>query len=68
MEIKSPVSPDLFRSEITEKGIEPVKIRVYGERKLLKSLLVYKTRSNRYGNIMKIQGEVKTIYCLRSRI
>jgi hypothetical protein len=59
MEIKSPVSPDLFRSEITEKGIEPVRIRVYGERQLLKSLLVYKTRSNRYGNIMKIRERSK---------
>jgi len=59
MEIKSPVSPDLFSSEITDKGISPVKIRVFDERKLLKSFLVYKTRSNRYGNIMKIRERSK---------
>jgi hypothetical protein len=59
MEIKSPVSPDLFRSEITDKGINPVKIRVFDERKLFKSFLVYKTRSNMYGNIMKIRERSK---------
>jgi hypothetical protein len=59
MEIKSPVSSDLFRSEITDKGIDPVKIRVFNERKLIKSFLVYKTRSNGYGNIMKIRERSK---------
>lgn len=59
MEIKSPVSSDLFRAEITDKGIDPVKIRVFGERKLLKSFIVYKTSSNRYGNIMKIRERSK---------
>jgi len=51
--IKSPVSPGLFESEITVKGIPPVRVKIYG-RKLLKSFLVYKTTSNRYGNIMKM--------------
>jgi hypothetical protein len=55
MEIKSPVSPELFRSEIIDKGIDPVKIRVFDGSKLLKSFLVFKTSSNIYGNIMKIK-------------
>ncbi|NMC37789.1 MAG: hypothetical protein GYA41_05650 [Bacteroidales bacterium] len=53
IEIKSPVSPELFRAEITDKGIEPVKVRIYENRKLLNSFYVYKTQSNIYGNIMK---------------
>jgi len=59
IEIKSPVSGDLFKSEITEKGVEPVKIKVYSKRKLIKSFLVYKTASNGYGNIMKIRERSK---------
>lgn len=53
IEIKSPVSPDLFRTEIIDKGIEPVKVRILENRKLLNSFYVYKTQSNIYGNIMK---------------
>jgi len=56
IKIKSPVSDEMFQSAITEKGIEPVKVNIYEGRKLLKSFLVYKTSSNRYGNIMK-RGE-----------
>lgn len=59
IKIKSPVSGDLFKSEITDKWITPVKIKVYEGRKLIKSFLVYKTSSNRYGNIMKIQERSK---------
>jgi hypothetical protein len=55
MEIKSPVSETLFKSEISDKRIEPIKVKVYEHRKLLKSFLVYKTSSNTYGNIMKIR-------------
>jgi hypothetical protein len=55
LEIKSPVTPELFRSEIISGNIKPVKVRVFSGRKLLKSYLVYKTNSNRYGNIMKIK-------------
>ncbi len=53
IQIKSPVSPGLFESEITSKKIEQVKVRVFGNRKLLNSFIVYKTSSNIYGNIMK---------------
>ncbi len=53
--IKSPVSASLFRSEITDKGIEPVKVRVYENRRLIRDFLVYKTGSNIYGNMMKIR-------------
>jgi hypothetical protein len=59
VKIKSPVSPELFESEITDKGILPVKIKVYEGRKLLKSYLVYKTSSNTYGNIMKMGERAK---------
>jgi hypothetical protein len=59
IKIKSPVSPELFKSEITLKSIIPVKVRVYEKHKLLKSFLVYKTGSNIYGNIMKIRESSK---------
>jgi hypothetical protein len=55
MRIKSPVSPELFRKEITEKGIAPVKVRVFERNKVIKSFLVYKTASNIYGNVMKMR-------------
>jgi hypothetical protein len=59
IKIKSPVSPAMFTSEITDKGIEPVKVKVFENRKLLRSLLVYKTSSNSYGNIMKMSERSK---------
>jgi hypothetical protein len=59
MKIKSPVSPELFESEVTGKNIIPVKVKVYEKRRLLKSFLVYKTGSNAYGNIMKIKQASK---------
>lgn len=59
IQIKSPVTPELFENEITLKGIVPVKVKVYEGRKLLKSIIVYKTKSNHYGNIMKINGRSK---------
>ena len=55
IKIKSPVSAELFETEIARKGIIPVKVKVYEKRKLLKTFLVYKTKSNTYGNIMKIK-------------
>jgi hypothetical protein len=59
LKIKSPVSEELFESETTAKGIEPVKVKVFENRKLLKSFLVYKTRTNVYGNIMKMKNSSK---------
>lgn len=56
VKIKSPVSPGKFEEEITGRGIKPVRVRVYRNSKLLKSFLVYKTRSNVYGNIMKMRS------------
>lgn len=65
MKIKSPVSPDLFRTEITEKGITPVKVKIYDGRRLLKIFYVYRTASNRYGNIMKMKEKTKPfIVCM----
>lgn len=55
MKIKSPVSPELFNAEIIEKNILPVRVKVFENNKLLRSFIVYKTGSNRYGNIMKIR-------------
>jgi len=59
MEIKSPVSPELFSNEITARGIKPVKVRVTSGGTTLKSFLVYKTLSNDYGNIMKMTEKSK---------
>ncbi len=59
IKIKSPVSPELFESDVTAKGLLPVKVKVYEKRKLLKSFLVYKSRSNIYGNIMKMNQQSK---------
>jgi hypothetical protein len=59
IKIKSPVSPDLFKTEITAKHISPVKVRVFENSRVIKSFLVYKTSSNVYGNIMKINESSK---------
>jgi hypothetical protein len=59
MKIKSPVSAELFESEITRKNIIPVKVKVYEKRRILKTFLVYKTESNSWGNIMKIKEASK---------
>jgi hypothetical protein len=59
LKIKSPVSPDLFQEEIIDKAVNPVKVKVFENSKLLKSFLVYKTSSNKYGNIMKIKERTK---------
>jgi hypothetical protein len=59
MKIKSPVSPELFESEIISKQIKPVRVKVYEKRRLLKSFYVYKTTSNRYGNIMKMKERTR---------
>jgi hypothetical protein len=55
MKIKSPVSSEVFRNEIIDKEIIPVRVNVYQRRKLVKSFYVYKTGSNVYGNIMKMR-------------
>jgi hypothetical protein len=59
IKIKSPLSPELFQSEISGKNINPVKVKVYEKNKLLKTFLVYKTDSNIYGNVMKIKESSK---------
>ena len=59
LKIKSPVSPDLFENEIVLKKISPVRVKVLEKRKLLRSFYVYRTTSNRYGNIMKIRERSK---------
>ena len=59
IKIKSPVSSDLFGTEITAKNIRPVKVKVYENRRLLKTFLVYKTQSNVYGNFMKLKESSK---------
>lgn len=57
--IKSPVSAELFENVISESNIVPVKVEVYEGRRMIKSFIVYKTASNIYGNIMKINGRAK---------
>lgn len=59
IKIKSPVSSELFEDEITRKGIQPVKVKVYEKSRLIRSFLVYKTSANTYGNIMKIKDGSK---------
>ncbi|HLN20152.1 MAG TPA: hypothetical protein VK213_03630 [Bacteroidales bacterium] len=59
IEIKSPVSEEIFNSEITEKGLEPVRVKAYNGRKQVADFLVYKTSSNVYGNIMKKKASSK---------
>lgn len=59
IKIKSPVSQELFHSEISAKNISSVRVKVFENHKLLKSFLVYKTMSNIYGNIMKIRETSK---------
>jgi len=59
LKIKSPVSADLFEAEIVKKNVNPLKVRVFENNKLLNSFLVYKTGSNLYGNVMKISEKSK---------
>ena len=59
IKIQSPVSPELFESEIELKKVAPVKVKIFEKGRLLKSFLVYKTRSNPYGNIMKMKEQSK---------
>jgi hypothetical protein len=59
IKIKSPVSSEIFEKEIISKQIEPVKVNVYSNRRLVKSFFVYKTGSNIYGNIMKRKASSK---------
>ena len=55
IQIKSPVSPELYNEEIINKNVAPVRVRVFEHRKVIGSFLVYKTRSNTFGNIMKMR-------------
>ena len=57
--IKSPVSDEHFEKEVVEKGIVPVRVKVWSGRRMINSFLVYKTESNIYGNIMKKAGKTK---------
>jgi hypothetical protein len=59
MTIKSPVSPEMLNTEITEKGISPVNVSVFENGRLINSFLVYKTGSNPYGNMMKMRERSK---------
>lgn len=59
IKIKSPVSSELFESEIKAKNIVPVRVRVYENMRVLSTFLVYKTLSNPYGNIMKKKDSSK---------
>ncbi|HZL76830.1 MAG TPA: hypothetical protein VFB97_03945 [Bacteroidales bacterium] len=53
IQIKSPLAPELFRSEIRQNNIAPVKVRIFENNRLLRSFLVYQTETNKYGNVMK---------------
>ncbi len=55
MEIKSPVTPEMFNKEIVDYGITPVKVKISEKGRIIKSFLVFKTLSNAYGNIIKLR-------------
>lgn len=57
MQIKSPVSPEMFRKEV--KGKMFVRVKAYNRHSLIRSFIVYKTQSNKYGNIMKMKESSK---------
>jgi hypothetical protein len=57
--IKSPVAPELFKTEVADKNVVPVRVKVFERRKTIRSFLVYKTGSNIYGNIMKMKSGSK---------
>lgn len=59
MAVKSPVSPELFHNEIVSRNIKPVRVRVFENRRIIRSFLVYKTSSNVYGNIMTMRDGAK---------
>lgn len=59
VEIKSPVSAAIFRNEIIDKAVNPVKVSVFEKRRLVKSFFVFKTSSNIYGNISKLKPNSK---------
>ena len=53
LEVKSTVSDELFKSEVTDRNIKPVEVKVYGVRKMLTGFMVFKTENIPGGNIMK---------------
>ncbi len=55
MKIKSPVSAEMFNDQIVAKDIRPVKVKVFEKKRLPRSFYVYRTTSNKYGNIMKVK-------------
>ncbi len=57
--IKSPVSDEHFDKEVVEKGIVPVRVKVWSRNRMINSFLVYKTDSNIYGNIMRRTARTK---------
>jgi hypothetical protein len=59
IKIKSPVSPELFQAEVIEKNIQPVKVKAFEKNRFLTSFQVFKTGSNKYGNIMKMKETAK---------
>jgi hypothetical protein len=57
--IKSPVSDEHFDKEVLEKGIVPVRVKIWSRNRMINSFLVYKTESNIYGNIMRRTARTK---------
>ncbi len=60
LRIKSPVSDEMFTSVITEENIKPVRVRVFENKRIINSFLVYKTTSNQFGNIMMTSERSKS--------
>ena len=53
IEIKSPVSEELFRELVTVPGVEPVVVSITGSGRIRRSYLIYKTPDPEFGTIVK---------------
>jgi len=51
--IKSPVSDEIVKREITEAGLIPVRIVAFSGKRRVASFIVYRTAGNPYGNIAR---------------
>jgi hypothetical protein len=52
IEIRSPMSDEMFQNEVIRKNLRPVQIKVFSRKRLLKSYIVYRTPDDSGGNVM----------------
>ncbi len=56
MRIKSTVSDDMFEKDMEEQQMVPVRVKTMAGGRRNSTFIVYKTRSNSYGNYMKLKA------------